>query len=232
MKEFTGSFLRSARLCIGVLACAFAVMATLGVSHAYASDMYRMYNPETSEHLYTASTHERNELYKIGWEYEGIGWVAPSSGASVYRLYNPGLGDHHYTTNAGERDALVRYHGWNYEGVGWYSGGSYPLYRQYNPGLRTGQHNYTASKGENDILCAYHGWRAEGIGWYGVGGGRADQMPSDVQRPSSQYVWVTKTGGSYHRQTCPTIQNSTNLTRMTVSQARSAGKSACKVCKP
>lgn len=131
--------------------------------------MYRMYNRITGEHLYTSSTYERNSLMKWDWDYEGVGWIAPKNGRPVYRLYNPALGDHHYTTSSHERDSLVNSHGWSYEGIGWYSGGSIPLYRQYNPGLKIGQHNYTANKDENDILCARYGWQAEGIGWYGVG---------------------------------------------------------------
>ena len=118
------------------------------------------------EHFYTANTHERDQLSRIGWRYEGIGWVAPTSGAPVYRLYNSHIkgGDHHYTTNTAERDNLVRV-GWSYEGVGWYSGGSVPLYRQYNPNATTGTHNYTVNKAENNHLVRL-GWRAEGIGWY------------------------------------------------------------------
>lgn len=130
--------------------------------------MYRLYNRITGEHFYTANAYERDVLKAGDWNYEGIGWYAPSTGSPVYRLYNPGLGDHHYTTNMAERDMLVREAGWNYEGIGWYSGGTKPLYRQYNPGLRIGQHNYTANAGERDALIAYHGWRDEGIGWYGL----------------------------------------------------------------
>lgn len=130
--------------------------------------MYRLYNHVTSEHFYTANAYERDVLVRGDWNYEGIGWYAPSSGAPVYRLYNPGLGDHHYTTNKSECDMLVRAAGWNYEGIGWYSGGTKPLYRQYNPGLKIGQHNYTANVGERDALAAYHGWQNEGIGWYGI----------------------------------------------------------------
>lgn len=130
--------------------------------------MYRLYNRITGEHFYTANAYERDVLKAGDWNYEGIGWYAPSTGSPVYRLYNPGLGDHHYTTNMAERDTLVREAGWNYEGIGWYSGGTRPLYRQYNPGLRIGQHNYTANAGERDALIAYHGWRDEGIGWYGL----------------------------------------------------------------
>ena len=133
------------------------------------TEMYRLYNPYSGEHFYTASTYERDTLSSIGWNYEGIGWVAPErSNSPVYRLYNPYAGDHHYTTSSGERDALKAV-GWNDEGVGWYSDDakSVPLYRQYNPYATVGTHNYTTSKGENDMLVSV-GWQAEGIGWYGM----------------------------------------------------------------
>lgn len=128
--------------------------------------MYRMYNPNSGEHFYTASNTERLSLIRAGWNYEGIGWNAPLTGSPVYRLYNPNAGDHHYTRSAGERNALVRA-GWNYEGVGWYSGGDVPVYRQYNPNAVTGTHNYTKSLGESRSLVRI-GWRDEGIGWYAV----------------------------------------------------------------
>ena len=141
---------------------------------AYATDsgsqsMYRLYNPYSGEHFYTASTTERDHLKTVGWRYEGVGWTAPkTSSTPVYRLYNRYAGDHHYTTSASERDMLVAA-GWTYEGVGWYSSDAKeaPLYRQYNPYASTGTHNYTTSKGENDKLVSI-GWRAEGIAWYGL----------------------------------------------------------------
>lgn len=129
--------------------------------------MYRLYNPNSGEHFYTASSFERNSLVSVGWRYEGVGWYAPVSGDDVHRLYNPNAGDHHYTTSVGERDSLVRA-GWRYEGVGWKSGGSIPLYRQYNPNAATGAHNFTTSKTENDWLATM-GWQREGIAWYGMG---------------------------------------------------------------
>ena len=132
-------------------------------------DMYRLYNPNSGEHFYTASTTEKNNLVNLGWRYEGIGWKAPvSSNTPVYRLYNKNAGDHHYTMNEKEKDYLVSI-GWKYEGIGWYSDDdkSVPLYRQYNPNAKAGSHNYTTSKAENDNLVKL-GWRGEGVGWYGV----------------------------------------------------------------
>ncbi len=131
--------------------------------------MYRLYNPNSGEHFYTAKAGERNALILAGWQYEGVGWKAPeSSNTPVYRLYNKYAGDHHYTMKEAERDALIAA-GWNDEGIGWYSDDNeeVPLYRQYNPYAVSGSHNYTKNKKENDALVKI-GWIEEGIGWYGV----------------------------------------------------------------
>ena len=132
----------------------------------YYQFMYRLYNPTSGEHFYTARSDERNRLVKLGWHDEGVGWRAPVSGAEVYRLYNANGGEHHYTLSRAERDQLVAA-GWSYEGVGWHSGGSTPLYRQYNPNQFANNHNYTASRAERDNLLGL-GWRDEGVAWYGL----------------------------------------------------------------
>ena len=132
------------------------------------SDMFRLYNPYSGEHFYTASAYERDVLVGLGWQDEGVGWTAPEEGAPVYRLYNPYAGDHHYTVSAFERDHLVEL-GWTDEGVGWYSAGEdgVPVYRQYNPYARTGAHNYTTSEYEAKVIVEL-GWLYEGIGWHGL----------------------------------------------------------------
>ena len=128
--------------------------------------MYRLYNPNSGEHFYTASEYERAYLINIGWNNEDVGWIAPSDGDPVYRLYNSYAGEHHYTLSAYERDHLISV-GWNDEGIGWYSGGRTPLYRQYNPNAYANNHNYTTSEYERDNVLAA-GWNDEGIGWYGI----------------------------------------------------------------
>lgn len=131
--------------------------------------MHRLYNPNSGEHFYTASTEERDSLTKVGWKYEGTGWTAPGySNTPVYRLYNPNAGDHHYTMSGEERRALG-YAGWRYEGIGWYSDDSkaVPLLRQYNPNAKAGAHNFTTSTKERDDLVKL-GWKDEGTAWYGV----------------------------------------------------------------
>ena len=150
---------------------ALTAMPHLTVKAASENEaMYRMYNQNTGEHFYTSNQNEKIKLTNIGWMYEGISWISPTSGDPVYRLYNPNTGDHHYTTNAGEKDLLVAA-GWSYENVGWYSypnNGGVPMYRLYNPNATVGSHHYTSSAAERDSLVANHGWKDEGIGWYAI----------------------------------------------------------------
>ncbi len=135
-------------------------------------EMHRLYNPYSGEHFYTGSYDEFDHLWNLGWEDEGIGWVAPSySEYPVYRLYNGNAGEHFFTLSASERDNLVK-EGWTYEGIGWYSAGSdwegaSPLYREYNPNAFANNHNYTIGVGEHNYLVSL-GWKNEGIGWYAV----------------------------------------------------------------
>jgi surface protein len=137
-------------------------------------EMFRLYNPWSGEHFYTASATERDTIVKAGWKYEGVGWTAPSASATpVYRLYSGT--DHHYTMSTVERDYLKSV-GWKDEGTGWYSDDAkgVVLLRQYNPYVdpnaatnNSGSHNYTTSQTENDALVAA-GWKAEGPAWYGM----------------------------------------------------------------
>ncbi len=130
--------------------------------------MYRLYNPNSGEHFFTASTVERQHLISVGWNDEGQGWTAPKTGDAVYRLYNPNAGEHHYTLSTVERDSLIAA-GWNDEGIGWYSDPNHavPLYRVYNPNEFANNHHYTTNDFERGYLVAL-GWFGEGIAWYGI----------------------------------------------------------------
>ncbi|MCR4952072.1 MAG: 5'-nucleotidase C-terminal domain-containing protein [Solobacterium sp.] len=129
--------------------------------------MYRVYNPNSGEHFYTAKEKEMEALVGYGWQLEGFGWKAPGKGDPVYRLYNANGKEHHYTLNEKEKDALVSY-GWTYEGIGWHSAGSdgRAVLREYNPNAYSCNHNYTTNKKEHDALTGKLGWKDEGIGWY------------------------------------------------------------------
>ncbi|AEB07228.1 glycoside hydrolase family 25 [Coriobacterium glomerans PW2] len=132
--------------------------------------MYRLYNPNSSEHFYTLNSNERNSLSRIGWIYEGVAWFAPfNSNRPVYRLFNPSDSDHHYTLSINERDTLVRI-GWVYEGICWYSDSesTSTVYRLFNPNCAyAGAHHYTLSENERNVLVRL-GWIYEGPAWHGL----------------------------------------------------------------
>ena len=134
------------------------------------SAMYRLYNPNSGEHFYTANEKEKDNVVAAGWNYEGVAWYAPlTSKLPVYRVYNPNAGDHHYSLSKKECDNLVSL-GWKYEGIAWYSDEAEGtvLYRLYNPNCKgAGAHHYTMSKNEKENLITA-GWKDEGTAWYGV----------------------------------------------------------------
>lgn len=147
----------------------FGLLSKIANEHYKTAAMYRLYNPNSGEHFYSADAAEKENLVSVGWSFEGIAWTAPeTSGVAVYRVYSPSTGDHHYTTDSAERDMLVGI-GWSDEGIGWYSfnDSGIPLYRLYNPNATgAGSHHYTADIAERDYLVGL-GWHDEGIGWYG-----------------------------------------------------------------
>ena len=150
----------------GVTSSAFV---TVTEKVATTQTMYRLYNPNSSEHLFTADLNERAKLVGVGWNDEGEAWQSPKTGVPVYRVYNPNTGEHHYTKDFGERAHLVPL-GWKDEGVCWYSAPEstgMPVYRLYNPNATANSHHYTVSKQERDTLLSV-GWIDEGIGWYAV----------------------------------------------------------------
>ena len=148
--------------------------ATVNIAQPTSKVMYRLYNPNSGEHFYTADATERDRVSRAGWKYEGEGWTAPAkSNTPVYRLYSGT--DHHYTTDASERDNLVRV-GWKYEGIGWYSDDAkgVALHRLFNPNVdpqaprnNSGSHHYTTDASERERLVRV-GWKYEGYAWYGM----------------------------------------------------------------
>ncbi len=131
--------------------------------------LYRLYNPNSGEHLYTLSQNERRVLASLGWVDEGNAWVSPeTSDVKVYRLYNPNSGDHHYTMSLNEYNALGGI-GWVREGLAWYGSASdgVALFRLFNPNVSVGTHHFTPSALERMKMVS-DGWVYEGIAWFGV----------------------------------------------------------------
>jgi len=135
--------------------------------------VYRVYNPNSGEHLYTIDEEERETLIGLGWDDEEIGWYAPTaSSTGVTRLYNPNAGEHHYTADKTEISALEEA-GWTNEGVKFYSDDAkaVKLYREYNPNAYANNHNMTTDENEHTTLVGL-GWLAEDNYIYAVKAGK------------------------------------------------------------
>lgn len=173
-------------------AAAAAPKAATKAAPAQTIAIYRVYNPNSGEHLHTMNVHEKNYLVKLGWRYEGISMRVPLTGRQLFRIYNPNSGEHFFTLDAKERDHLKRV-GWRYEGIAWHTPwAGMPMYRVFNPNSRgAGSHHYTMLLSERNHLLKL-GWRNEGISWYTLGGA---QPIAPVERTLnvpyvSQYVPV------------------------------------------
>lgn len=136
--------------------------AVAAIPESPAGSVYRMYNPNSGDHLYTLDLAEARALQKAGWKFEGIAWRAPEAGSEVLRLYKSGY--HHFTADQAEAAALQKA-GWKREKMAFYSGGSRPIYRMYNP--NSGSHILTADSTEHDRLTKI-GWKCEGQPLRGV----------------------------------------------------------------
>lgn len=130
--------------------------------------VYRAYNPNNGEHFYTLDQKEFKYITSIGWNDEGIAFMAEgkTSGQGLcqplYRVYNPNSGLHHYTIDENEKNVLVSL-GWHDEKIAWYASTKpmhYPVYRLYNP--NDGHHLYTMDQHEKEVLDSI-GWDYEGI---------------------------------------------------------------------
>lgn len=149
----------------------FAVLSSIftisSVTAQAETTVYRLYNRDNGEHLYTTDANEKNVLYtQHGWGYEGEAWYSPDAGQGtpVYRLYNAGLQNHLYTIDTNEVRVLTSKHGWTMDNNGkpvFYSGGNAKIYRVYNRELR-GLHHWTTDTNEYNVLPR-HGWQQEGI---------------------------------------------------------------------
>lgn len=201
-----------------LVALPFALAAFAFTTQANAQetvDMHRLYNPNSGEHFYTANTAEKDHLVKVGWKYEGLGWLAPKAENDypVYRVYNPNAGDHHYTMDIDEMSDLVYKHGWKFEGIGWYSDQQKgkALYRAYNPNAKSGSHNYTTNLAEQKNLLKV-GWKDEGTAWYGVDPNKKDEPVTPPKDNGGTVTPPKDNGGNQNQggQTTPPQNNSGN----------------------
>lgn len=188
----------SAILAVSALLCTVSVPAVKAENSTSDAQLYRLYNPNSGEHLYTSDISEESYLAAIGWVDEAEAWKTPEKGEPVYRLYNPYAGEHHYTKDVKEKNTLVSL-GWQNEGAIFNSDETkkgQPVYREYNPNQEKCNHNYTTSKAEHDHLISL-GWIDEGIAFYAA----PEKSESELKLEDAQDLLIstarTKIGTPY-----------------------------------
>lgn len=125
--------------------------------------IYRLYNHETGEHIYTADKNEMIELSSWGWSVEKSPGITSWLGIPVYRLFNSNSGEHLYTTDTNEISVLIS-RGWVQDGFGapiFYGDekGNKKVYRLFNASAQQiASHHYTSDQNEIKVLLA-SGWK-------------------------------------------------------------------------
>ena len=120
--------------------------------------VYRAYNTQTNDHLFTADENEyKTTIANPVWNDEGRAWSAPkSSSTPIYRAYNTSSGEHLFTADANEYNQLPS--GWNKEGTLLYSDDAMgkPVYRLFC--AEWDLHHYTTDENEVSALVASGSW--------------------------------------------------------------------------
>lgn len=159
---------------MGLVVCLIGVVFFSSGVEAEAANVpvYRVYNANNSDHLYTTDYHEKSYLISIGWQDEGIGWYAldysSGTGAGINCMYNPNSGEHLYTCSFYEIAGL-RNLGWIDQGRKFYGAPvmttqeRVPVHRLFNPNAgNKASHVYTTNQDEA-IYLKNNGWIDDGI---------------------------------------------------------------------
>ena len=134
--------------------------------------VYRLYNPNTQEHLLTANEEEMKMLLEMGWRLDGVAWSASMTGQPVYRLYNPYDDWHTYSMSEEEIENLEKL-GWKVDGIVFASTDAVNnmlVYRLFNPYEKLNYHLLTASEEECEMLLEL-GWKMDGVALCAVSNG-------------------------------------------------------------
>lgn len=126
--------------------------------------VYRLYNPNTQEHLLTASEEEKNALLEMKWQFDGVAWAASKTGIPVYRLYNLYDDWHTYSMSEEEIASLTEL-GWTVDGIVFTSteaANHISVYRLFNPYEKMNYHLLTSSEEEREMLLSL-GWMLDGV---------------------------------------------------------------------
>lgn len=134
--------------------------------------VHRFLNDDAGLQFHTAAVTERDGLVTsgeaIGWDYDGIAFVAPTDGETVpvWRFFHEASGDHFYTATPAERDALLEGgFGYEFEGESFdvlpvQEEGTVPVHRYFS--LSSADHVYTVDPADHMELVG-SGYAYEGV---------------------------------------------------------------------
>ena len=74
----------SAILAVSALLCTVSVPAVKAENSTLDTQLYRLYNPNSGEHLYTSDISEESYLAAIGWVDEAEAWKTPEKGEPYF----------------------------------------------------------------------------------------------------------------------------------------------------
>ncbi|WP_374285065.1 MucBP domain-containing protein [Lactococcus sp.] len=167
--SLTGSFTNSSKTIV--------LVYTKNSAKQEISNVYRLYNTVSKEHLYTTDSNEYRKLPLISkdWKQEGINFKAykfsNNNTVNIYRVYNPKSGEHLFTDDFNEVKVLTSKYGWKNENIAFFTPKSEgkAVYRLFNSKAGVGSHLFTADFYERMILTTHpKEWKYEGIAWYAV----------------------------------------------------------------
>ena len=180
----------SVRPLAAALAAIFIISAFAAAQNRGDSAVYRLYNPNSGEHLLTRDCAEKARLSQGGgYNYEGVAfYVADRQGRRLLPLHRLYLasGMHLYTVDQQEVNNLQYQPGNRYEGVVGYIAerpqrNAVPLYRLYNGA----SHFFTTNEQEKAQYLYQPGARMESILGYVWTTGRSN--PCDSYNPGYPY---------------------------------------------
>ena len=131
--------------------------------------VYRLYNPNSGEHLFTAKFGEYMNLIPHGWKTEGADFDAYEMNVEgsipVYRVFDPNTknGNHLYTTSLEEAGQLVEESNWLWDFGGnpaYYATGKFALVKFHQNS--TNKDFYTANPSEVARLEKLRDYKKEG----------------------------------------------------------------------
>lgn len=182
---------------------------TSEISTQYTT-VYRIYNTETEEHLYTTNLDEIKGLLKgiSAWVTEGIAFQEPKeSNTPIYRLYNTETSEHFFTADNNLANKMITEEakdGWQNDTtlnayqhdttsktIAFYSADdsaeNIPVLSLHNPDAGIGKNFYTTSSYEADAAKSEFGWKVsgsykqnEGVAWYALRQATSDTVTSSI----------------------------------------------------